>query len=198
MIHAKTAVADGVWSRVGSSNMNLASLLGNWEMDVAVLDREFAREMEDLFRRDMGSAVEITLTRPRFRGERRVVDRHVVESAADVEKPELASARAARERAFRGGALGRTVGRVARAGSVLARALVGQRMIGREDTGWVAALGIVLALLSVAGFAVPRLFAWPVAFLLFWLGIATLVRASTSARSRGQVPRSRDRPRKHM
>lgn len=198
MIHAKTAVADGVWSRVGSSNMNLASLLGNWEMDVAVLDREFARGMEDLFRRDMGSAVEITLSRPRFRGERRTVDRHVVESPEDAGKPELASARAARERAFRGGALGRTVGRVARAGSVLARALVGQRMIGREDTGWVAALGVLLVLLSGVGFVVPRLFAWPVAFLLFWLGAATLVRAATSGRSGGPAPRPRDRGRKQV
>jgi phosphatidylserine/phosphatidylglycerophosphate/cardiolipin synthase-like enzyme len=33
MIHAKTMVADGVWSRIGSSNLNSASLLGNWEID---------------------------------------------------------------------------------------------------------------------------------------------------------------------
>src|SRR5690606_31848379 len=45
MIHAKTAVADGIWSRVGSSNLNLASLLGNWELDVAILDRQVAAEM---------------------------------------------------------------------------------------------------------------------------------------------------------
>ncbi|HCK33770.1 MAG TPA: cardiolipin synthase B, partial [Gemmatimonadetes bacterium] len=38
MIHAKTAVVDGIWSRVGSSNLNSASLIGNWELDVGVLD----------------------------------------------------------------------------------------------------------------------------------------------------------------
>ena len=55
MIHAKTSVADGIWSRVGSSNLNLASLLGNWELDVAILDRDFAHEMEELFLADLQS-----------------------------------------------------------------------------------------------------------------------------------------------
>ena len=36
MVHAKTAVADGKWGRVGSSNLNIQSWLGNWELDVAV------------------------------------------------------------------------------------------------------------------------------------------------------------------
>ncbi len=187
MIHAKTAVADGVWSRVGSSNMNLASLLGNWEMDVAVLDREFAAEMEELFLRDLESAVEITLTTPGARHgqrERRKTERLVAEHPADAEKPTRASARAARRRAHRGGSVGRAIGRIARAGSVLGRALVGQRMIGREDSGWVAALGVFLVLLSALGAVFPRIFAWPVALLVFWLGVASLVRAATPGERR--------------
>ncbi|MDQ3388481.1 MAG: phospholipase D-like domain-containing protein [Gemmatimonadota bacterium] len=184
MIHAKTAVADGVWSRVGSSNMNLASLLGNWEMDVAVLDRDFAEQMEELFLRDMGSSVEITLTHPLFRGsgDRRANDRSVIERPVDGEKPRLASARDARRRAYRGGTLGRAFGRIARAGSVLSRALVGQRVVGREDSGWVALLGLLLIGLSVAAALLPRVVAWPAAFLLFWLGAASLVRALSRPR----------------
>jgi len=184
MIHAKTAVADGVWSRVGSSNMNLASLLGNWEMDVTVLDRDFAAEMEALFLRDLESAVEITLSRPstgRAGGmrERRATERVVVEHPGDLGKPGRHSAREARRRAVRGGTLGRALGRLFRAGSVLARALVGQRAIGREDTGWVALLGVLLVGLAALGVWVPRVFAWPIAFVLFWLGVATLVRAAS-------------------
>src|SRR5262249_45426442 len=34
MMHAKTAVADGRWARVGSTNLNIASWLGNCELDV--------------------------------------------------------------------------------------------------------------------------------------------------------------------
>ena len=36
MLHAKTAVADGRWARVGSSNLNLASWIGNCEIDLAI------------------------------------------------------------------------------------------------------------------------------------------------------------------
>ena len=43
MLHAKTAVADCRWARVGSSNLNLASWIGNCELDIAVEDEAFAR-----------------------------------------------------------------------------------------------------------------------------------------------------------
>ncbi|TVP74454.1 MAG: cardiolipin synthase B [Gemmatimonadales bacterium] len=61
MIHAKTAVVDGYWCRVGSSNLNAASLLGNWELDAGVVDRELAVQVEGLFMADLASAVEIVL-----------------------------------------------------------------------------------------------------------------------------------------
>ena len=38
MLHAKTAVADARWARVGSTNLNLASWIGNYELDVAIED----------------------------------------------------------------------------------------------------------------------------------------------------------------
>ena len=40
MMHAKTAVADGLWARVGSTNLNIASWIGNYELDVAIEDAE--------------------------------------------------------------------------------------------------------------------------------------------------------------
>src|SRR5512138_1332109 len=61
MLHAKTAVADGRWARVGSSNLNVASWLGNWELDVAVEDVGFARGMEEAFAADLGHATEVVL-----------------------------------------------------------------------------------------------------------------------------------------
>jgi cardiolipin synthase len=104
MIHAKTAVADGMWSRIGSTNMNLASLLGNWEIDVAVTDRTFAAEMEALFEADLEASVEIALrTSPvpgrEFKKERRATERLVVTDAEDQRRPEIARrARRARTR----------------------------------------------------------------------------------------------------
>src|SRR5690606_1152870 len=46
MMHAKTAVADGRWARVGSTNLNIASWFNNYEMDVVVEDSAFAQAME--------------------------------------------------------------------------------------------------------------------------------------------------------
>jgi cardiolipin synthase len=45
MIHAKTAVFDGRFSRVGSTNMNIASWFGNYELDVLVDDENFGARM---------------------------------------------------------------------------------------------------------------------------------------------------------
>lgn len=59
MIHAKTMVADGRWARVGTSNLNASSLIGNYELDVVVEDRELARSMEQQFRRDIAQSVEV-------------------------------------------------------------------------------------------------------------------------------------------
>jgi cardiolipin synthase len=67
MIHAKTAVADGRWSRVGSTNLNIASWLGNRELDVIVEHEPFAREMEDMFLHDLRNATEVVLQRNRVR-----------------------------------------------------------------------------------------------------------------------------------
>ena len=175
MIHAKTAVADGVWSRVGSSNLNLASLLGNWELDVAILDREFAQEMEELFLADLQSSVEITLQSSYVRSNR-FMQRQPVNPEGDP-SGDVASARAARARAPRGRPVGRVLGRIARASSVLGRALVGQRLVGREDTGWIGAIALTLLAVAVVGFVAPRVVAWPLSFLVFWLGLASLFRA---------------------
>jgi cardiolipin synthase len=69
------------------------------------------------------------------------------------------------------------MGRIARAASVLARALVGQRLVGREDSSWIATIAIGLIGVSALGFFAPRILAWPVAVILLWLGLASLFRA---------------------
>src|SRR5690606_24102645 len=61
MMHAKASVADGRWARVGSSNLNLASWLGNYEMDVIVEDERFARAMMEQYMRDLANATEVVL-----------------------------------------------------------------------------------------------------------------------------------------
>jgi cardiolipin synthase len=58
-LHAKTAVIDGVWSTVGSTNLDFWSLLSDDEVNAVVLSREFAIEMEKMFARDLTESDQI-------------------------------------------------------------------------------------------------------------------------------------------
>jgi len=56
LLHAKTAVVDGVWATVGSSNMDWRSFTLNHEINAVVLGDRFAGQMENLFRIDRVAA----------------------------------------------------------------------------------------------------------------------------------------------
>jgi cardiolipin synthase len=59
VLHAKTAVIDGVWSTVGSTNLDSLSLLSDDEVNAVVLSREFAVEMERMFVNDLEQSDQI-------------------------------------------------------------------------------------------------------------------------------------------
>jgi cardiolipin synthase len=61
ILHAKTAVVDGVWSTIGSSNMDRRSFRRNLELNAVILDQGFGDIMEDIFRKDVEKSREITL-----------------------------------------------------------------------------------------------------------------------------------------
>jgi cardiolipin synthase len=54
MLHAKTAVVDGVWSTIGSCNLDPRSFAHNNELNVVVVGRDFGRSMEATFQADLG------------------------------------------------------------------------------------------------------------------------------------------------
>ena len=58
MLHAKSLVVDGRFGRVGTSNLNPSSLLGNYELDIVVEDREFCVALEAQFRIDASRSSE--------------------------------------------------------------------------------------------------------------------------------------------
>ncbi len=60
MIHAKTATIDGKWSTVGTANLDRLSLAGNYEINVELLDEEFAADMEHVFSIDLSNAFDLT------------------------------------------------------------------------------------------------------------------------------------------
>lgn len=59
ILHAKTAVIDGIWSTIGSTNLELWSLVSTDEANAVIIDRQFASEMESLFWDDVDESEEI-------------------------------------------------------------------------------------------------------------------------------------------
>ena len=61
MLHAKTLVADHEWARVGSSNLNVSSLLGNYELDLVTEQDALTGTLATQFMYDMAQSREIVL-----------------------------------------------------------------------------------------------------------------------------------------
>ena len=61
MIHSKTATVDGLWSTIGSANIDRYSMLGNYELNIEVYSRSLAAQMERMFEVDKTNAEELTL-----------------------------------------------------------------------------------------------------------------------------------------
>ncbi len=61
VMHAKTACIDGVWSTIGSTNLDWRSFLHNDEINAVILGRGFAAQMEAMFAADLTESEAITL-----------------------------------------------------------------------------------------------------------------------------------------
>jgi cardiolipin synthase A/B len=159
MMHAKTAVADGRWARVGSTNLNWLSWIGNWELDVIVEDEGFAKEMEAAYLEDLVRSTEIVLDRRRPRPIRpRPRDRR-------------------RKARLKPGSASQTAARIVRLSNALGAAITSHRELGpaeRVIMYWGAAL---LAIVSAIAAYWPRAIAFPIAILCAWIAAALLVRA---------------------
>jgi cardiolipin synthase len=62
-MHSKTASIDGVWSTIGSTNLDWRSFLHNDELNAAILGRDFARQMDAMFAKDLTESDAINLDR---------------------------------------------------------------------------------------------------------------------------------------
>jgi len=182
MIHAKTSVVDGVWCRVGSSNLNTASLLGNWELDVGVLDAGLGDQLRGLFLADLASSVEIVLPG------RTTIGGRPVSTAVGMNTSPLdpeGSLPARIEQQLR--SLGQSPGRVSlasivRASEMLGVALAGHRLVGREDRTFLGTMSVAILVLAFVAALVPTVVGWIFAGVAGWLGLATGARAYVQAR----------------
>ncbi len=173
MIHAKTAVADGRWARVGSTNLNIASWLGNRELDVIIEDESFARAMADMFQHDLQNSTEIVLERNRVRAP--------------------GAPRRRRGPATSGGSSG---GRVAagavRIGNTVAAAVTNTRVLESAEANIAIIAGAFLVALAAWAFKYPRGIAYPIAVLAAWFAVAILYRGFRLYRNRRGLPPVKD------
>jgi cardiolipin synthase len=165
MMHAKTTVADGWSSRIGSTNLNVTGLLTDWEIDLVVEGRSFGAKMEEMFEEDLADSREVRLggaaRRPKPEPERRIAP--------------------AKRRLPLGSGGSSSSGSGSRAFATAARASGAALRGGREDlqryeqlVGITASAGLLGTALLGARF--PRLLAWPLAAASGLVGAAGLLR----------------------
>jgi cardiolipin synthase A/B len=160
MLHAKTAVADARWARVGSTNLNLVSWLGNCEIDVAVEDDGFARALAAQYEQDLQNATEIVLARSRVR---RVPDA------------------APRQRGVRGkpgerGSAGRGAAGALRLAHTVGAVLNNRRVLSGGEAGPLFAGAALLLVFTAIAALWPRAIAWPLGALALWIAIGLFAR----------------------
>ena len=61
LLHSKTALIDGVWSTIGSTNLDWRSFLHNQEINAVILGQDFGAQMQAMFEKDLALSSPITL-----------------------------------------------------------------------------------------------------------------------------------------
>jgi cardiolipin synthase A/B len=162
MMHAKTAVADSEWARIGSTNLNLNSWVGNWELDVAIEDRHVARTLEAHYEEDLGRATEILALRSRLR--------RVPSGEGRPHRARRAARRALRTATGVGHAVG--------------AAVMGTRQLEAWESAPLLTLGVALLGLTAVGLWKPRVLAVPIAVFAVWIGLSFVAQALGLVRRR--------------
>jgi cardiolipin synthase len=156
MLHAKTAVADSKWARVGSTNLNVASWLSNCELDVVVEDESFAQEMEEMYLQDLENATEVVLD-----AKQKVCSpgepRHT--------HPVMTSG---------GGSAGRAAAGAIRIGNAVGAAVTNRRVLEPVESRIMLTVGAALLALAILFAKFPRALAYPVIAVFVWIAVALL------------------------
>ncbi len=158
MLHAKTAVVDGRWARIGSTNLNLASWVNNCELDALIEDPRVGAEREELYLRDLEYATEVVLERKQ----------HRIRGGA--------SHRAGPPAFFSsgGGRRGTAAAGAVRVGHALGAAFTERRVLEPAEMRLEIAAGVIfLALAALIAFF-PRLIVYPLVVIAAWFGLSLL------------------------
>jgi cardiolipin synthase len=166
MLHAKTAVADRRWARVGSTNLNIASWFGNCELDAVIENERFASEMEEMYLEDLANATEFEL-----------------DSKNKVRRPGAPH----HPRHFAssgGGSSGRAAAGAIRIGNTLGAAFTNRRVLEPLEDRTLIVSGILLLLPAILFVFFPHVIAYPVSAVLVWTAIVLIYRGCKLWRKR--------------
>ncbi|MGE0823317.1 MAG: phosphatidylserine/phosphatidylglycerophosphate/cardiolipin synthase family protein [Candidatus Binatia bacterium] len=168
MLHAKTAVADSHWARVGSTNLNIASWLGNCELDVVVEDEPFARLMEEMYVQDLENATEIVLD-----------VRHKVYAPNRPRHPHLVFTSG-------GGSVGRAAAGAMRIGNAVGAAFTNRRVLEPVEARLMTTVGAFLLTFAMLSAFFPYLLAYPFSLVSTWIAVALLYKGYILRRRKDQ------------
>jgi cardiolipin synthase len=164
MMHAKTAVFDGRFSRVGSTNLNIASWFGNYELDVLVEDEEFGKQMMKQFERDMENATEIVL-------------------ADTARKAGRALKRPKRRGRKGGGSMRKATAGALNAATSIGSAITRRAPLGAAEARLLFIVGTALLILAALFIAFPRGTSIPFIAILLLIAFPTLFKAFRNYRN---------------
>lgn len=160
MLHAKTAVADGQWARVGSTNLNMASWFGNCELDAVIEDEPFAREMEEMYLQDLTNATEIILN----------AKQKVCISDECRHAPAIMAGSS--------GSVGRVAAGVIRISNTIGAAFTNRRALEPLEARVMVTTGGLLLVFALLFAFLPRLLVCPLVVVFVWIAAALLYRGN--------------------
>jgi phosphatidylserine/phosphatidylglycerophosphate/cardiolipin synthase-like enzyme len=158
MMHAKTAVCDDRMIRIGSTNLNIASWIGNWELDVVIEDTGLAKDMKEMFMEDFRKSTEIVITGlNKVRPARYLTPTGRLIPVSSGGKSVIAG--------------------VVKVGSALNNAVTGRRGLGRTESASLLSIGWFLFIFAIAGILFPKFIAYPLGVILGWAGFFFIVKS---------------------
>lgn len=160
MIHAKTALVDGQWARVGSTNLNFSSWYANRELDISIEDPATVYQLERAFINDLNHATEVILN----------------EQAHAELKEE-------RERMFRGfvrlhkGQAKSVMRQAMQLSHAFDTGISGTRVVDESEAWAYLSIGIGVLLLALLLWFVPQIVMWPLLLILVVGGLSAALHA---------------------
>ena len=162
MVHAKMAIVDDNWARVGSTNLNFSSWFANLELDVAIEDKPTVAYLQECFLKDLENSTEVVLNE---KCQAKLAQERHKASSLNFKDPFDHSKRQ------------KALHQMAQWGTSLDAVIRGSREVDTNEAGAYLSIGISLLLLCILLYFFPQILIYPVMFLLLIGGVSITLHA---------------------